>query len=350
LKTTTRLSFLLLIAVLSIGMLGRTQEFVTSAYTTVACPYKPRVLLQRQNSTVALPDPRNLFRGSRARDKSILWKVHLALQLVKRPELNERQVRIILDAISLSTPEFFAAGGDTPAKKFRADEALASLKRGALGAFPNGEAAELFATLAGEKTEADILKMYYDISALPLKKRRASFINASANDKSDLWRTHLALFLVKRPDLNERQIETILAALSLTTPEYFEVLSNDPAWKEKVRDPSRALEGQIITAFPLEEAAKIFATLGDDAELAKRNAAVLLKNINYRPLSDSGPYKQWSHSRLGQQHVEPVLSTCDCSTQSDYCPAWNACGGGSCNSTQRGCGTLWSYPCNGACQ
>jgi len=100
---------------------------------------------------VALLDLRNLFRGSLASDKSILWNVHLALLLVKSPELNERQVRIILDAISLSTPEFFAAAGDTPAKKLRADEALESLKRGALGAFPNRAAAELFATLAREK-------------------------------------------------------------------------------------------------------------------------------------------------------------------------------------------------------
>jgi len=349
LKTTTRVSLLLLLVGL-ILMLAGIQESSTSTPTAIGWPYETSALSQTKISAVALPDPRNLFRGSRARDKSFLWKVHLALQLVKRPELNERQVRVILDAISLATPEFFAAPGETPTKKFRADEALGLLKRRALGAFPHNEAAELFATLAAEKTEADILKMYYDISALPLKKRRASFINASANDKSDLWRTHLALFLVKRPDLNERQTDTILAALSLATPEYFEVQSIDPAWKEKVRDPSRTLEARIFTAFPLEDGAKIFATLGDDAVLAKRKAAVLLKNINYKPLSDSGPYKQWSHSRLAQQHVEPVLGGCDCSTQSDYCPAWGACGSGSCNSTPRGCGTLWSYPCNGACQ
>jgi len=162
------------------------------------------------------------------------------------------------------------------------------------------------------------LKTYYDISAPPLKKRRASFINAAPNDKSDLWRTHLALFLVKRSDLNEQQTETVLAVLSLATAEYFEVQSSDPAWKEKVRHPSRALEAKIITAFPLEDAAKIFATLGDDAESAKTSAVVLLKSINYKPLSDFGPYKPWSHSRLGQQHVEGLRSTFECSTESDY--------------------------------
>jgi len=274
-----------------------------------------------------------------------------SLQLVKRPELNERQVRIILDAISLATPEFFATASDIPTKKFKADEALELLKRRALGAFPNGEAAELFATLAGEKTEADILKMYYDMSALPLQKRKAEFRKASANDKSDLWRTHLALFLVKRPELNDSQTATVLAAMSLATAEYFEVQPTDPAWKEKVRAPSRALEEQIITAFPLEDAARIFATLGDDAESAKTSAAVLLKSINYKPLSDSGPYKQWSHSRLGQRHVEPALGACGCSTESDYCPISGYCNGSNCSPTQSGCGTLWSYPCNGAsCQ
>lgn len=52
-----------------------------------------------------IPDPRDSFKGSPASEKSILWKVHLALLLVKHPEFNEQQVRIILDAISLSNLE-----------------------------------------------------------------------------------------------------------------------------------------------------------------------------------------------------------------------------------------------------
>jgi hypothetical protein len=315
--------------------LAGAQETAISSSTTVASRYK----------TSELPDPRNIFKGS-ATDKSTLWRVNLALQLVQSPDLNKQQKRVILDAISLSSSEFFAASGDK-SKKIRADSALQTLRRQALNAFSNSQAFELFANIAG-KTEADILKMYYDVSALSLKKRKASFRNASSNDKSDLWRTHLALFLVKRPELNEWQKEIILAAISLVTPEYFEVRPSNPAWRIKVREPLRFLEAQIVNAFSLEDGAKIFATLGDDTELAKSSASVLLRSINYKQLSDSGSYNPWTHSTFGGQDMELERSACQCSTESDWCPIYGYCNGTNCNPTQSGCGTLWSYPCNGA--
>ena len=226
---------------------------------------------------------------------------------------------------------------------------LARTPQPVTSASTTGASPKLFPNQGGVKTKADILKMYYDISALPLKKRKASFRNASPNDKSDLWRTHLALFLV-RPELNEWQKDIILTAMALATPELFEVRSSDSAWRTKVREPLRSLEEQIFAAFSLEDAAKIFATLGDDAASAKSSASLLLKNINYKPLSDSGPYQQWTHNGLGGQDFELERGSCECSTASDYCPIWSSCGGSSCNSTGDGCGTFWSHPCNGACR
>ena len=347
---TTRLSLLLVIVLLSIVMLGRTQESATSASTIVARPYETAAGLQkyRKIRAVPLPDPRNLFRGSPAADKSLLWRMHLALQLVKRPGLNQRQVRVILDAISLATPGFFAAR--TAEEKTKADDALQSLARRAVSAFPNNQVTELFANIADAKDEEDILKMYYDLSALPLSTRKALYTNASPNDKSDLWRTHLALFLVKRPNLNQWQQQVILAAMSLVTPEYFGVRSSDPAWKTKVREPVRSFEEQMVDAFPLEDAAKIFGTLGDDSDGANSSASVLLKSINYKPLSDSGPYKQWTHKSLAAQDFQRGQTTCQCSTDSDYCPISGYCRSTNCTPTGDGCGTFWSYPCNGTCR
>lgn len=336
-------------AVLSTLTLGTTQEPATSASTTAAWSYERSGHLQeyRLLSAVELPDPRNLFRGSPARNRSLLWRAHLAIQLVKHPEFSQEQVRIILDAISLSTPEFFTASNDS-GKKIKADEALQLLKRRVVRAFPNNQASELFAGIAGGKVEDDILTMYYDISALPLKKRKASFSNATPNKKSELWRTHLAFFLVKRPNLDEWQTQVILSAMSLATPEYFAVQSGDAAWKAKVQEPSRTLEAQIINAFSWEDAAKIFATLGDDVQSAKSSASVLLRSISYIPLSDHGPYMQWTHSRFLAQDMAVEGGSCQCSTESDWCPISGYCNGSNCNPTQSGCGTLWSYPCNGA--
>jgi hypothetical protein len=336
--------------VLPIEMLARTQQSVTLASTGVAWSYETVELKKKYSeiSTLLIADPRDLFVGS-ASERSILWKVHLALLLVKNPEMNERQVRIVLDAISLSTPEFFAASSDTPAQRTRADSALQSLIRRAIGAFPDSQAAELFTKIAGRRAEEDILEMYFDISALPLRTRKAAFRNAPSNIKRDLWRTHLALFLVRQSDLNARQTQIILAAMSLATREHFEVRSTDPHWKVKVGDPLRLLEGQIVTAFSLEDATKIFATLGDATQLAKSSASILLRSINYKRLSNFSPLKQRTDSRFRGQEMA-IEQGCECSTSSDYCPILKTCISGACSETTSGCGTFWSYPCNGACR
>jgi hypothetical protein len=348
LKKFSRLLVLLLIAVSCNVMFASAQESAASISPGVVPAYGTRELPQkrRQIPVVSFPDPRTFFRGSHASDKSTLWKLHLALQLVKHRELDQRQVRIILDAISLSSPEFFTTTTHGPTKKSKADKDLGSLRRRALGAFTNKQAVELFGNIVDAKDEADILKMYYDLSALPLKKRKASFRNALADDKSDLWRTHLALFLVKRPELNDWQKAIILAAMSLATPEFFAIRSTDSDWKAKVRDPSRYLEAQILNVFSFEDGAKIFATLGEDAELAQSSVSVFLKSINYTP----GPYKQWTPNKFDNQEMALDRGTCQCSTDSDWCQMSSSCDGGNCNPTQSGCGTLWSYPCNGGCQ
>lgn len=296
------------------------------------------------------PDPRDSFIGCPTRDKSILWRVHLALQLVKHPELNERQVQIILDAISLSTPEFFAASNKIPAKS-KADEDLESLIRRAFAAFPNSQAADLFRNIVDRKDEEGSLKVYFDLAALPLKQRRTSFRKASSNEKSILWRTHLALFLVKRPELNERQKDIILAAMSLATPNHFGIRSSESASKTKGQDPLRSLEEKIVVAFSLEDATKIFATLGDDTQPANPNVtnadSVLLKSISYKLLNPTGEQGK-DNDRVPSLDLD--RSSCQCSTVSDYCPIWSICTAGNCKSTDSGCGTLWSHPCNGLCK
>ncbi|HJS23428.1 MAG TPA: bacteriocin fulvocin C-related protein [Pyrinomonadaceae bacterium] len=349
-KITIRLSLLVMAAVGCIVTLVRAQD-ATSTSTTGARSVERGQLLQNYTKTSApLPDTENSFLSSWATDKTIQWKVHLAIHLAKRRELNKEQVRIIVDAISLSSLELFAASNDRPTKTAQADDALQALRRRAHAAFSKKQAAELFAHIAGVKTDDDVLKLYYDLSTLSLKERKATFRNASFNIKSDMWRTHLALFLVKRPELDEWQKEIILAAMSLATPEYFEVRADTPAWKTKVRAPLRALEDQILSAFSFKDGAKIFATLGDDADAAiltpTRSGSVWLSGINFRQLSDSGPYKDRTHRFAEQDMI--AGGPCECSIDSDWCPITSYCGGASCSPTQSGCGTLWSYPCNGA--
>jgi hypothetical protein len=189
---------------------------------------------------------------------------------------------------------------------------------------------------------------------LTLNETKASFRNASSNTKSQLWRTHLALYLVNHPELNERQKKVISSAISLATPQFFETRSNDPDWKAKVQEPLRSLEEQAISTFSLNDATKIFATLHDGPEPLKCSAtypdAALVKNIAYLPLSDADAKMQWILSRFGEQAIEREGNACTCSTDSDWCPISGYCATTNCRKTQSGCGTLWSYPCNGVCR
>ena len=344
-KIKTGLSFLLM-AILGIVTLGRAQNAIPSSATWARHYDTGEPLPDYLKTSAPLRDPGNSLLRVWSMDQTMQWKIHLALRLATR-EWNRKQVRIILDALSLSSAESLAASNDGPAKK--ADATVQALRQRARAAFSKKEATDLFAQIAGAKADDDILNIYFDLSALPLKERKASFRNASSKNQSGLWRTHLALFLVKRPDLNEWQKQIILSAMALVTPEFFEVRASNPAWNTKVRVPLRALEEQILAAFSFEDGAKIFAQLGDDSEAAQRtpSGAVLLSSIKYHRLSDPGPYKDRSRNQLTEQDMW-AGGPCECSTSSDWCPISGYCNGTNCSPTSNGCGTLWSYPCNGA--
>src|SRR5688572_5111075 len=82
LKMTTRLSLLLLMAILCIVTLGRAQD----ATTTRTCAYETGEHLQMSAS---LLDSGKFTTSYWTGDNISRWKVHLALQLVKHRELND---------------------------------------------------------------------------------------------------------------------------------------------------------------------------------------------------------------------------------------------------------------------
>jgi hypothetical protein len=348
--TTTRLSALLLMAVFCIINLARAQDVAPTS-----------ALAGRHFETgeplpwFSLPATGGFAGGPADMAQPGPWTIKLVGRLAKHPELNRRQLQILLEAISLSSSEFFAASANTTIR-VKADDAVQGLRQRALAAFTKNEVSSLFDYAATQQSEQEIVRKYYDLSSLPLKGRRAAFKIASAGDKCGLWRTHLAFSLINHPEFNEWQKEIILAGMLVATPEYFDVPSNSPDWKLKVREPSRALERQIAVAFSREDAASIFATLGDNIEAAKRgptNASpAFLTSINHKTFSDSSSYRQWTVSRYSSQDIEleQQAGPCQCSTSSDYCPIWGSCRSGVCQTQGGGCGTFWSYPCNGVCR
>lgn len=212
----------------------------------------------------------------------------------------------------------------------------------------------------GKNTETRVnsaqdLQKYSDISALPMAKRKAAFRKTSPQGKSNLWRTHFALYLAKHPGLSQAQRVIILEGMSLATPELFEVRSDNPDWKAKVQERLKQFESRIRGFFSRDEGERVFATLGDPEPPTTRSSSgtpILPKDSNRRESSISGRNVRTLNRFVGKNPgFEGEGFYCSCSTESDWCSTNMHCTSQSlCTITTSGCGTLWAYWCNGVCK
>ncbi len=223
-----------------------------------------RASLNRYRELAELPvaERREAFIQASAAEKSGLWRVHLALSLASRPELSSEQRDVILEAISLATPELFNITSENPLWKSQVDEPLKSLMQRALKAYPKKEAAAIFAQIGDDKAELTLLQKHRDISSLSLAERKELFEKLSSKEKSDLWRFHLALYLAYHSNLNREQRKVILDGMALATPELFSVSPDNPLWKTQVDKPLQLLNQRALAVFSKSEGAEIFNALG----------------------------------------------------------------------------------------
>jgi hypothetical protein len=149
-------------------------------------------------------------------------------------------------------------------------------------------------------------------------KRKALFVKFSSEDKSNLWKIHLVLYLAKHSELDTKQMNVILEAISIATSEFYETPKESLEWKNTVDVPLKLLVKHAHKVFSIEKGSEIFDNLG-----------------GLEPESSS-------NTRLEPEYV----GNCGCSRQSDWC--WNDCRGVGCTQTSSGCGTLWQHPCDHA--
>lgn len=299
---------------------------------------------------------KNGFIEAAAKENSELFRTHLALYLARHPELNEPQKAIILEGMSLATPELIGMRSDNPDWKAKVQEPTKQFESRVRAFFSKDEGARIFATLGNPKAQDDLLQKYSDIAALPMGKRKAAFRKASPQGKSNLWRTHLALYLAKHPDLNEAQKVIILEGMSLVTPGLYEVRSDSPALKAKATEPVKQFENHILGVFSKDEGVKVFSTLGDPeppTTLSSSGTLILHKDSNQRESSNSVRNVRTLNRFVSKNRdfEEEEGFYCACSTESDWCATDKHCTSASmCTITTSGCGTLWAYWCNGVCR
>lgn len=273
----------------------------------------------RELAELPVPERREAFIQASAAEKSSLWRIRLALSLANRSELSGEQQDVILEAISLATPELFSITSESPQWKAQVDEPLKSLMQRALKAYPKKEAAAIFANISDDKAELTLLQKHRDFSSLSLAERKELFEKLNSEEKSDLWRFHLALYLAHHPNLNREQRKVILDGMSLATPEFFSLSPDNPLWKVQVEQPLQLLNQRALAVFSKSEGAEIFNALGGQESF-----------------------------QSGLDPDPDPNEKCKCSHASDWCFPYD-CYSTHCRRTSTGCGTFWQYPCTGLC-
>lgn len=100
-----------------------------------------------QLSELSKEERRVSFSLMSAEDKSSLWRVHLGLNLARHPEWTEQQRSIIVDALTIATPQLYKTTSKDSNWMRLVDEPVRLLMQKALLVFTKEEGAALFSEL-----------------------------------------------------------------------------------------------------------------------------------------------------------------------------------------------------------
>lgn len=124
----------------------------------------------------------NAFNGLSNEEKAKLFKLHLAFQFIKRPNLTNDQRDIILDGITVTTADSYDKENIEKAKQ---DSIL--LESRAKSAFQGLEAFEIFASLSGNSEDVQSLKQLQAVTSYKYQvERRDSFRKLNNEGKSEM--------------------------------------------------------------------------------------------------------------------------------------------------------------------
>lgn len=296
-------------------------------------------IVQNYIKTSSFPtdERRKFFSNLSAEDKANLFKLHLTLQLVKRPNLTKDQKDIILESISTIAPDTYDRTKDrTPTANF-----AQSIKARAGTVFSPQEVFEIFATLGGNREDIAMLQKYQDITVSPFRvKRRQDFSKLSPQEKSNTMKTHLILQMAEK-SLSKRQLEFILEVLPSVSPELYSAKKGTTE-RSQFDASLNSLSERVLDFFQKEEAVRIFVSLGGEEGFESTNSATVSAKSLPTPTTTARFEKTNSAAGL-----------CSCATNDDYCGWWHrgaTCGGGGpCEVTLGGCGFLLGEDCNGQC-
>jgi hypothetical protein len=172
---------------------------------------------------------------------------------------------------------------------------------------------------------------YKALSALTTPERKLLYAQLPSAMKAALWRLQIQNFVAQHPDLSTEQLALLAAANELLDATLFEIDPAAPEWKDSVDAPLTLLSEKAAVLFQHDEAVTLFNHLGDPEP----------------------PTEAANDRALGSEQGVPPSphDDCECSKRSDWC--WS---GSFCNNTYPtcrvvgfGCGTFFTYTCDGLC-
>lgn len=266
-------------------------------------------------SLLSSAEQKKFFNEITAKDRSDLWRVHYAFFLVKHPDMNTGQREVVFDLIDITKPELYEIS-EGPASKSSIIQSFQILTSRAASLFSKSEVIELLFNVGGGKTDIDSLKKYQDLTFLSLAKYTSSFVEITAEEKSNFWRLNLALDLVRRDKLSKEQKQLITDFIFLLSPDKYEISEKNPDRKSRVEESILNFMERASVIFSTQEIAEIFFARNDPKPTSSTTSELT------KPLCQCSQY----------------ISICDF--------AGGFCGGTYCYRLPIGCGPGGGFACD----
>ena len=251
--------------------------------------------------------------------KASFFKLQMAMQFVKRPNLNLEQKDMILDALSMISAQSYDRS--SPENRAKGEQDAMTIQQKSMKVFRPNEAYEIFAGITGGTRDVELLQKYQEaVSSPKMTVRRKFFRESTPENRSEIWKAQMAYYLATK-ELNKNQQEFILKVISLTTPETFTFPSKKGEEKSNARKSFEALEEEALKLFTKEDMYTIFMSLGEPERILSKGG---------EPEPD----------------LAPGPRDCGCTW---WCLPCTYCRDGGCDETTSGCGWTLGSPCTGKC-
>ncbi len=249
-------------------------------------------------------------------DKANIFKLHLAFQLVKRPNLSIEQKDLILESLSMISPDSYDIS--KPQKRNEAQQQATLIEAKVKTLFTQQEGFEIFASLGGSQEDSITLQRFQYMNNLKTRvDKYKNYDSYSPNSKSDFWKLQFAIPLLE--DFTMTQKSLLVEAIANVSPDLYKNEKTDDL-KIK-RENLMPLIERISIAFPSEIRIPIFTIVGKD--------------------------------EIDSMNLEAARCHCLLDSWFSGCGVNSVCKGGACNDnpnngTHCGFGGLWS--CDGRCE